>query len=376
MNQEKTKPLECAKCKGSLPDDVINYCPHCGKKIGKSSEVPMKLVLAALVVGIGVWWFTWNSQRSLVGTGPTVRYNPTVHADSFQYQDPDIQRIRSAIQTRPEDLSLWMSLAKALLEKTRDGIIPAHQGLSDAIDALGHILSIQPEQEQALLLMADLSFDQQAFTKAKEFYERYLEVNDKDDDIWARYASTLNFLGQSDRAAEILNGIIGRNPTHFQAMAFLAITYAQMGQKERSLELAERALPYAPGEEAKQRFQGFIQSLQSGGESEQGPTQTMASTRPIGEVEQAPTFQAAYKIVEYVSQHPIAGEKLAHFETENDILKIYLKDFPMSYMPDFARERFIAPISEFLVGSPLKGVSLIDHESNEVMQQIQRDSED
>jgi len=370
MNTKSSTLKSCPKCQLSLPEGAINFCPQCGNKLNKNVAFSIKLLAFALVIGGALAWIGWSFQGNLVGTAPTAKYNPTVHSESFQYEDPDIQRIRAAIQTNPDDLSLWISLTRALLERVKSGVISRDQGLSDAIDALGHILSVDPEQTEALILMADLSFDQQAFTKAKEFYERYLEIEDKDDDIWARYASTLNFLGQSEQAAKILTEITQRDPDHFQALAFLAITHAQMGDQARALELAERALPNAPSEEAKKRFQGFIQSLQSENSTQQASSTLVESTE---KAENSPTFESSYKIMEYISQHSIAGPKLAHFETEGDILKVYLKEFPMEQMPEFAKQKFLAPIKEVLVDSPLKAVDLIDQESGKTMEQVTPD---
>ncbi len=302
-------------------------------------------------IGISALFFlaVWNTQEKLIGTQPTQEFSPEVggeghagkgHADQqFNYKDPDIERLKEATKLRPDDKTTWVNLVKTILDKIHKGIVSRDQGSLEAISALQEILRIDKDDPQALMLMADVSFDQQVFPKAKEYYERYLAINSTDDAARTRYASTLTFMGEASRAVEILKEVSSRAPENFKINAFLALAYGQLGDKENVKLQGEKALSLAPDEESKKRLTAFLKRFE-------GPKVTNArGTNSDGSLET------------YFRNHQIVGPKLVKVTEEAGVMMVYLDNFPMSAMPPFAKEKFENGIRSFAAENKITDIS-------------------
>ena len=76
----------------------------------------------------------------------------------------------------------------------------------------------------------------------------------EDIDMRARYASSLSFTGKFDDSLKELGRVLSVKPDHFQALAYSAVTYAEMGDKAKSKAVGTQALAAAPNAEAKERL--------------------------------------------------------------------------------------------------------------------------
>jgi tetratricopeptide (TPR) repeat protein len=219
-------------------------------------------------------------------------------------------------------------------------------------------------------MMADVSFDQKAFTKAQEFYERYLKLEPDNHGARARYASTLTFLGQYDKSVQELNAVLKQDPKNFPAMAYLSITYAQQGDLSKANETGAAALNLAPSDEARARFSAFMTTLQAQAAASpaRGNIEAPKSEAPV----QAVTTGIA-GFVAQVQNNPVAGPKFVGHEEVKEELRLTFKDFPMSQMPPFAKEKFFGTLKKAAQDtniSNVKTISFIDLASGKVMDQI------
>jgi hypothetical protein len=74
-----------------------------------------------------------------------------------------------------------------------------------------------------------------------------------------------------------------------------------------------------------------------------------------------------------VKNNPIAGPKFVGHEEIKDELRLTFKDFPMSQMPPFAKEKFFGSLkkaAEEANISQVKSISFIDLASGKVMDQM------
>ena len=72
-------------------------------------------------------------------------------------------------------------------------------------------------------------------------------------------------------------------------------------------------------------------------------------------------------MVTYLKTHQIVGPKFVSFSTAGDTATVILKEFPMSAMPPFAREKFDQAITSKLTTGSIKHVRLVDSTTKQVM---------
>ena len=335
---------ECARC-GSAVTAQMRFCSNCGRKIYSKGRgfIPATLLLAVALMATGLGLQT-ILQGSVIRP-PTVRgsgMSSEAVDTSVDAEYPELASMRKALEASPEDLSKMKIYAGMLGDKLRSnpGAPPAL--VFEAIDVLGRILQREPNDPAALVMMADVSFDQRAFTKALDFYERYLKIEAGDLGARSRYASTLTFLGRYDESIRELRNVLNVEPKNFPALAYLAITYAQKGEVSTAKKIGNDALSAAPSEDARARFSSFVASLDeaTGGENAKGQTQQEPSSA-MGKETQA----GLDGLIATLKANPVAGPKFVKCETSSGgKLRLLYRDFPMSQMPPFAKDKFISGI--------------------------------
>jgi cytochrome c-type biogenesis protein CcmH/NrfG len=313
---------------------------------------------AVVLFGVGVALQQFLQPPSMRVAGKPSVASAHEHDDS----DPQIVALRKELEANPEDLTKLRIFAGVLGDKIRKER-PASQTVAfEAIDVLGRILHLVPNDPEALVLMADVSFEQQAFTKALEFYERYLKLEPDDLGARSRYASTLTFMSRFDDAINELNRVLAKEPKNFPALAYVAITYHQKGDVKKARQFGEKALQLAPSEEARARFAGFIKMLneaEAGGGNKSPVAAVSASNKSFEEV--APIQKGVEGVVAAVRANPVAGPKfVTHEVSPKGVLKLTFKDFPMQMMPPFAKEKFFANVRKSVEAASAEELAKIE----------------
>jgi tetratricopeptide (TPR) repeat protein len=355
----------CGRC-GSSVGAAMRFCPACGGRLaGDAQRLPRQLVVTAGVtvllcgsaVGIknGLQWKRGDIRPAAAVADQSIQKHTAISPDpADQDNDPELVALRSDLDRAPEDPNALRALAAALGDRLRARPGVASALVFEAIDVVSRILVHEPEATDALLMMGDISFDQQAFSKAAQFYERYLALVPSDRAVISRYASTLTFLGRYDESIEKLRTVLRDDPANFPAAAYLAITVAQKGDVAEARTLGARALELAPTEEARARFNGFLTSLEKGGSAEKVgavPNQAIPAAAPAVAAQGVEAFVAA------VRANPVAGPKFVRFERpESQLLQLYFADFPMAQMPPFAKQKFFSGLSAALKAAGLPEV--------------------
>lgn len=357
----------CSRCSGPVTE-AMRFCPSCGKRLAlRSKRFPLVLGISAVALfGLG---FALQSYLIPPKSEPLAK----PHAEEpiqAKPEDPQVAVLREELEKDPQNIEKLKVMAGMLGDRLRNDPHSSNTTVFEAIDVLSRILAMAPNDPAALVMMADVSFDQKAFTKAQEFYERYLKLEPDNHGARARYASTLTFLGQYDKSIAELNSVLKQDPKNFPAMAYLSITYAQQGDLSKAKETGSAALNIAPSDEARARFSAFMTTLeaQAGSSPVRGniPSAQDAPASP-------PVITGVAGFLSQIKANPIAGPKFVGHEEVKDDLRLTFKDFPMSQMPPFAKEKFFGSLRKAAQEANLshvKTLSFIDLTSGKVMEQI------
>jgi cytochrome c-type biogenesis protein CcmH/NrfG len=357
----------CGKCGSSL-GGAMKFCPACGKRVMVKSSA---LYPTVVVSGLVLFGLALGLQTLVRGNRPApspARGALPEHAEAEQVSDdPHILAMRKELDKSPEDLTKLRMYAGMLADKLRANPSAPPALVFEEIDVLGKILQAEPNDPTALVMMADVSFDQRAFTKALDFYERYLKLDPNDLGARSRYASTLTFLGRYNDSIAELTKVLAQDPKNFPAMAYLAITYAQSGDVSKAKELGNTALQIAPSEDARARFSAFVTALDT------APSEKPVATAP----QQSAAASSATGIDGFIASikaNPIAGPKFVRYDDAKDgTLKLVFANFPMSQMPPFAKEKFFSGIKAAAKQNGLEKISsvlFIDHATGAEMEKL------
>jgi tetratricopeptide (TPR) repeat protein len=355
--------------------DLRSYRPRSSAQLSPRS-LGVIAFFAAILFSVG-----WTSQEAFIGKAPTEAFQAKNEAPASTSQKIEshtgeaavtlsdaLQKLKSAALENPENKEAWLIYVTALGEEVKAD--PSKRDLVfEALEALRRIIDIDPKDKDALLMMAEISFQQQAFSKSAEFYKKYLELAPEDLDIRARYASSLTFVKDFPKAIQELEQIIAKQSDHFQALAYLSVAYSEKGDLNQARLYGERALKAAPNDEARTRLSKFIDSIGKSSTPNRGTIPQSSTTD--GSAKLPPAGEA---IVSLIKNNPVAGPKVIGGEMKgDDTVQINLNDFPMDSMPPFVRDKFVSKIREqaFSNNSEIKKIVLFDQVSGKVLQVIQ-----
>lgn len=331
-----TQTCPNSTCGASLLPDA-NFCSQCGKNLKAN---PQKIffisIITVLIAATG-----YGVSSMLIGQKPV--QNEQVQNEESAVVDPLIEALKAQAQAAPQDINRWKAVSEAIKAKLISSPEKNPSLIFDLIDSYRGILSINPKDESALLGMAEISYEQQAFDKASEFYAQYLTIRPEDLQTKANYASALSFAGKSDESIKELYSVLKSKPKDFQATAFLSIAFARKGDMKKAIEVGKEALTYAPDEEAKKRLTGFINSIEKNPVTQALPVEDKSLNRAGNpSVVESPKG----KLLQILMEHPIVGPKIKSHEFKEDTLILTVENFPMSAMPENAKAAFQSRLSE------------------------------
>lgn len=403
----------CPNCGSKLPGQS-KFCPQCGAQLNIDTQpvssasavvaagsrdiasssassarsakfaLTSKHYLAVVLLAVAIWFPAWLIQEWKAGNKPTKPFEQTTAAQSTPAieEDPGLKGLFTAAKNSPDNLDAQQTLAAALVQKIRETETPSNDLIFSAMEALASVLRLKPDEPNALIAMADISFNQQVFSKASEYYARYLALQPRDHDARARYASSLSFGAKFDDAIKELKAVLKEEPKNFHASAYLAITYAQMGKKADALSAAEIALPLAPNDEARARFSNFIQELKkdpkdSSPAAQESGAPSQASNRDNQSISRSTALAAtagnAVEVISaFVKGNSVAGRKFVEAkETTPGTIALYFKEFPMEGMPEYVRNKFVNSIKLKAVDLGVQTLSFVDQDTGTEMVRAQ-----
>lgn len=342
----------CSQCGGRLLPEA-RFCAQCGHALAGARRTVFPalridrwapLVVLATVVAVGGLAVLLGSRSAAPPNVPPPRAAaagggarpPAMPEGHPPVQVPDdvrqaIAKLVEAAKSKPDDVEAWQQLG---FVQYRAGQIDQTY-LADAQATYAHILERQPENLDALRALGNIAYDRNEAQHAMEFYQRYLKVKPDDLGVQTDLATMLLASEQVDAAVQAYQAILAKDPKFFQAQFNLAIAYRAKGENDKAIAALEQAREVAGDDETRQRVSTLLARLQGAPEP--------AAAAAGGE---APAGGDLHADVEAIFRgHPIVGPKLDRVEwPEAQHARVVLREFPMSTMPPFARDKFLERI--------------------------------
>jgi tetratricopeptide (TPR) repeat protein len=132
------------------------------------------------------------------------------------------------------------------------------------IAALEQLIAREPQNADYLAQTANLYYDLRQYDKAADYYQRSLNIRPRDPNVETDLATCFHYLGQDDKALEILNNVLSYNPRFVQAQFNKGIVLVE-GKKDIKGGIAvwENLLRSEPAYSQKAELEQRIQQLKA-----------------------------------------------------------------------------------------------------------------
>lgn len=127
-------------------------------------------------------------------------------------------------------------------------------------------LEKDPKDIEALVFMGNANYDIQRFEKAKEFYQKALEVDPNNTHVRTDLASSYRSLGETDQALEELNKVLKADPKHEIALYNSGIILLNdKNDAEKATVAWEKLVQLKPNDPLSQELKKKISELKQTG---------------------------------------------------------------------------------------------------------------
>jgi tetratricopeptide (TPR) repeat protein len=337
----------------------------------------MSKFLLILVLFIGAAVFLYTVPGRIAGERPQQSFEEA-HAGqtSISAAAPEserITRLRSDVNANPENNSARLALAVALLSERQPGQEGNSEVVLEAVDQLRTILETEPNNRGALLVLADISFDQLLFAEAKKYYQKVLEIA-FDAEVERRYAMTLSFLGDTEQSLEIFDRQLAETPDSFELHSFKGLSLARSGNDEEATAALTRALELAPNDDARVRIGAFLAMVEGNSEAkisrDTEPTDSQHSKGTPASTTTAPSAKSLSALEQYLVENSVTGPKLVSVDCAEGVCDVQLRNFPIAVMPEFVREKFLANLKEAAAKDQIDKVRIIEADNGEILTEV------
>jgi tetratricopeptide (TPR) repeat protein len=241
--------------------------------------------------------------------------------------------------------------ASNLAERDNTQTTPSSTPSSEVIAKLEESLKqlqADPNNIDALLELANISFEGGVFDKAVDYLERAAKLIPETDSRFEKVNTDIALaslqLGRTERSIAILEKLLTKNSELFPARLALALSLKMNKQIEEATKVANIALAKAPDEEAKavvNRFLAEINNPITPPSKEDTPLPPLKSNISPEEMSPGILVQSFFK------NHPIIGPKVKSITwSDAQTAVISLADFPVEAMPPFAKAKLETSIQE------------------------------
>ncbi|MCS6925120.1 MAG: tetratricopeptide repeat protein [Candidatus Binatia bacterium] len=264
----------------------------------------------------------------------------------------------------PQDVQTWKTLAE--LQFRASQVDASYR--SAALASYRHILTLVPDDPDALRGIGNVYYDFEEYAKAIDYYQKYLAQRPEDPNVRTDLGTMYLYTNEIDRAVAEYQAVIAKDPSFFQAHFNLGIAYHEKGQREKARESLLRAKSLTTDHTIQARIDQVLAQLD-------GNAPSPASSVPASGTNRSPFQQAVEKILR---EQQIMGSRITRIEWPTATeARVFLQNFPMEGMPAEIRQRLVqrlrAQIAEAKNTAGMNSaakVDLIDLDTQKIMETI------
>jgi tetratricopeptide (TPR) repeat protein len=294
---------------------------------------------------------------------------PTLPDDVKQF----IATLVEEAERTPGSVEAWTKLAEVQYRAAR--IDPSYY--EAALNSYGHLQEIEPGNADALRGLANVRYDKQQYVSARPYFEQYLELRPDDHAAQTDLATVRMHLGEVDEAIAGYREIIAANPTFVQAHYNLGVALHRTGDDQGAIDAFRHAKEITTDDSVRARIDVIMGQL--GGVQQNMPATAGAARGTAPAVASATRTPFQESVETFFTTHQIVGPKLVAVEWAAPTdATVKVRDFPMTAMPPFAREKFTSRVRAALGEAKEAGgvsgavsVAITDDATGTVMETVQ-----
>jgi zinc ribbon protein/tetratricopeptide repeat protein len=352
-------PRFCSQC-GTKVSSGAKFCSECGAPLdGRAallSHAPAggwQLTTGGLAVfgllfvsGLGVWAAILSPEppkpapgRGTAGPATAAAGRPDAPPTPVELP-PEVKTFMADLakkaEAAPDDKELWIRLGKVYARAAQ--LDPSYN--PKALAAFEHVAARDPNDREAIRGKADVFYDQGDHKQAIPLFERYLTLAGDDPSARTDLATMYLAAGDGPKAVATYKDVIAKHPTFLQAPYNLAVTYAQMGDKDAALTWFQKARALATDDQVRGQIDQMVARLT--GEQPPAVPPLAAGTGaapPAVAAEPRSPFQE--DVEKRLREAPIMGERVVRVDWNGPATaRVMVQSFPMEGMPEEVRKKF------------------------------------
>jgi tetratricopeptide (TPR) repeat protein len=205
----------------------------------------MLFIIIGLLLGLIIGFFAANSWfrnslapiSSAVSTvAPQTNANiPAGHPDINQQSTPmpDIQPAIDAAKQNPDDFEAQIKVAELYNQAEK---------YEEAAEYLKIANKLKPDHYETIVNLGNVSFDSGNFDDSEKWYSQALLKKPDDADVRTDLGLTFVFRPNPnyDRAIQEFNNVLGKNPSHIQALQNITVAYLRKGDGKNAKQTLAR----------------------------------------------------------------------------------------------------------------------------------------
>jgi tetratricopeptide (TPR) repeat protein len=245
---EETKPqngdLRCDVC-GQMNESIARFCESCGARLEGAVKTQPKATADAPPAAKKHEKKKRVQQPAPLSSGKVITIAAAIILIGFAFYLFVIDR--DATRTHVHEQGT--NLEGGQMERV----------IMQEIERLEHELDHHdPENQEAMLQLANLYHDIRRYDAAIRYYNQYLERNPESPDVQVDLGICYFEAGQPERAVETVHDVTQNFPGHQLAAFNLGIIYLNLGEVEPANRYFERAYEINPDNETGQRARRII----------------------------------------------------------------------------------------------------------------------
>ncbi|RMF67872.1 MAG: zinc-ribbon domain-containing protein [Calditrichaeota bacterium] len=259
--------MKCSNCSAELPRGA-KFCSECGQKVTKAGGRSCTNCGSSLKPGASFCHNCGTPVGAGAGRAPAAA-GPARQSWLASYGAFLFIPIFAGIIV----LLFWANKEPEGLSASNPAAAPgapnpaAMQQVHQTLDRLQKNLEANPKDLVSIDSLAVMYAIAGSYDKARQYYERHLEIEPENRDIKIALALTYHNLNQSARAIDLIKTVLDKEPTYFFALFYLGEIHASLGHKKLAEQYWQKIVDTYPGTEWAKTAQQRIHDVLHPGEN-------------------------------------------------------------------------------------------------------------